>query len=132
MLTVNGTSFVSGSVVAVNGNQRASTFVGSTQIIALIPASDLEAAGAAQVTVATPAPGGGTSNALPLTVSAAMPGTIRRVSVASDDTQADAASNNGPVSISADGRFVASALLVTILYPMTRMDSTMSLSATLV
>jgi hypothetical protein len=35
---------------------------------AAIPASDIATAGTAQVTVFTPAPGGGTSNALTLTI----------------------------------------------------------------
>jgi hypothetical protein len=42
--------------------------VSSTQLSAQIPATDLAAGGTAQVTVFSPAPGGGTSSALPFTI----------------------------------------------------------------
>ena len=67
-LTVSGSSFAASSVVQWNGTARATTFVSSTQLQAAIDASDIAAAGAAQVTVVTPAPGGGTSVALTFTV----------------------------------------------------------------
>ncbi|MGH7178831.1 MAG: IPT/TIG domain-containing protein, partial [Tepidisphaeraceae bacterium] len=63
-LTVNGTNFVNGSVVRWNGQNRTTNFVSSAQVTAQIPASDLAAAGMAQVTVFNPSPGGGASNAL--------------------------------------------------------------------
>jgi hypothetical protein len=63
-LTVNGTGFVSGqSVVRWNGADRATTFVSSNQLTATIPAADIASAGTVSVTVFTPSPGGGTSNA---------------------------------------------------------------------
>ena len=70
-LTVNGTNFVSGaSVVRLNGADRATTFVSSTQLTATILASDLTTPGGKSITVFTSAPGGGTSNAQTLTVKA--------------------------------------------------------------
>ena len=60
-LTVNGSGFVAGSVVKWNGANRTTTFVSPTQLTAAIPASDIASAGTAQVTVTSPAPGGGTS-----------------------------------------------------------------------
>ena len=51
-LTVNGANFVNGSVVDWNGSPRATTFVSSTQLTAVIPASDIASAGTASVTVA--------------------------------------------------------------------------------
>jgi len=63
-LTVNGSGFVPGSVVQWNGSGRATTFINSSQLTALIGASDLATAGQAAVTVSTPTPGGGTSGAL--------------------------------------------------------------------
>ena len=63
-LTVNGTGFVSGSVVNWNGSARATTFVSSSKLTASIAASDIAKAGTASVTVANPAPGGGTSNSV--------------------------------------------------------------------
>ena len=68
-LTVNGSNFVSGSVVQWNGSPRATTFVSATQLTAAIPASDIAAGGSAQVTVINPA-GGGTSNALAFIINA--------------------------------------------------------------
>jgi hypothetical protein len=67
-LTVNGSNFISGSVVRVNGSNRTTTFVNSTQLTAAIPASDLAVGALLSVTVFTPAPGGGTSSAATLTV----------------------------------------------------------------
>src|SRR3989304_861169 len=55
-------------MVRWNGSDRATTFVSATQLTAAIPASDLTTAGTAQVTVFTPAPGGGTSSAQPFTI----------------------------------------------------------------
>src|SRR5512143_4368110 len=62
-LTVNGTNFVSGSVVRLNGGDRATTYVSATKLTASIPAADIAAAGPVSVTVFNPGSGGGTSNA---------------------------------------------------------------------
>jgi hypothetical protein len=62
-LTVKGTGFVSQSKVRWNGTDRTTTFVSATQLSAAIPAADIATAGSAQVTVFSPAPGGGTSAA---------------------------------------------------------------------
>ncbi len=67
-LTVNGTSFAPSSVVRWNGQSRPTTFMSSTQLTASIPSSDVTSAGTAQVTIFTPTPGGGTSNAQTFTV----------------------------------------------------------------
>jgi hypothetical protein len=67
-MTVTGSGFVSGSVVRWNGAARPTTFVNGTQLQASIPASDVAAAGSAQVSVWTPAPGGGTSGNLTFTI----------------------------------------------------------------
>jgi glucose/arabinose dehydrogenase len=63
-LSVVGTGFAEGSVVRWNGSDRPTTFQSSTLLTASIPASDLAASGFAQVTVFTPAPGGGSSSAV--------------------------------------------------------------------
>ncbi len=68
-MTVNGTNFVPGSIVRFGGSNRSTTFVNSTELTATIPASDLTTAGAFEITVSNPAPGGGTSNAQTFTVS---------------------------------------------------------------
>src|SRR3989454_730913 len=70
-LTVNGTNFVSGSVVQWNSSARPTTFVSATQLRATITAADIATAGTASVRVFTPAPGGGNSNALTFTINLA-------------------------------------------------------------
>jgi hypothetical protein len=67
-LTVNGTGFVSGSVVNWNGNPRATTFVTSSQLTASIAAADVASAGTATVTVSSPSPGGGVSTPVFLSI----------------------------------------------------------------
>ena len=61
-LTVNGTGFVSGSIVQWNGSARTTSFVSGSQLTAQILASDIATPATASVTVLSPAPGGGASN----------------------------------------------------------------------
>lgn len=61
-LTVNGTGFVSGSVVNWNGSPRATTFVNRSELTATILATDVAVAETGTVTVSSPSPGGGVSN----------------------------------------------------------------------
>jgi len=63
-LVANGSGFVSDSTVRWNGGARTTTFVSGSQLMATISAADVAAAGTAQITVATPAPGGGTSGSM--------------------------------------------------------------------
>jgi len=67
-MTINGTNFVSTSVVRFNGSNRPTTFVSSTQLTASIPASDMTVMGSFPITVFNPTPEGGTSNAQTFTV----------------------------------------------------------------
>jgi len=67
-MTVDGTGFSTCSIVRVDGLDRATTFVNSTQLTAVIPATDQGAGGTKTVTVFTPTPGGGTSGGLTLTI----------------------------------------------------------------
>jgi YVTN family beta-propeller protein len=67
-LTVNGTNYVTGSMIVFGGSALATTFVSSTQLNASIAASSIAAAGDSTVTVTNPAPGGGTSNSITFTV----------------------------------------------------------------
>jgi uncharacterized protein (TIGR03437 family) len=67
-LTVNGSNFINGSVVRINNNSRATTFVSATQLTASILAGDITTAGSMTVTVFNPAPGGGTSGGAELKV----------------------------------------------------------------
>jgi hypothetical protein len=67
-LTVTGSNIISGSVVRWNGSDRVTTFVSTTQLTAAITVADIATAGTAQVTVFTPAPGGGVSDAKTFTI----------------------------------------------------------------
>jgi subtilisin family serine protease len=67
-LVVKGNGFASSSVVRWNGADRATTYVNSSELRAAITAADVASAGTSQVTVFSPAPGGGTSSALPFSV----------------------------------------------------------------
>ena len=69
-LTVNGSNFATTSVVRWNGTARPTTFVGATQLRAAIAAGDIASIGQSLVTVSTPAPGGGVSNALAFSATA--------------------------------------------------------------
>ena len=63
-LIVDGSNFVSGSKVRWKGSDRATSFMSGTELQASISAADIAGAGTAGVTVYTPPPGGGTSNAI--------------------------------------------------------------------
>jgi len=67
-LTVNGANFVASSVVDIKGSARTTAFVSATQLTAQITAGDIAMQGASAITVVNPAPGGGTSNSVNLTV----------------------------------------------------------------
>jgi len=67
-LTVNGTGFVSGSVVNWNGVALATSFVSSKKLTANVPAFLIAAAGTVYVTVVSPGPGGGISTPVPFTI----------------------------------------------------------------
>jgi hypothetical protein len=84
-LTVDGSNFVSGSVVQWNGTTRTTTFVSSTRLTAAIAAADVASAATANVTVFNAAPGGGGSNAMGFAVMSGPPPTpvIRSFSPAS-------------------------------------------------
>ncbi len=70
-LTVNGTGFVGASVVRLDGQDRATTFVNATRLTAQISATDIVGAGQASVTVFNPPPGGGVSNVATFTITQA-------------------------------------------------------------
>jgi YVTN family beta-propeller protein len=67
-LTVNGSGFTSSSIVQWNGASRTTTFVSSTQLTAVIPASDIANPGTVQITVFNPT-GSGIGVGLPASFS---------------------------------------------------------------
>jgi 6-phosphogluconolactonase len=81
-LTVVGLNFMASSVVRWNGNDQPTTGNGSINgLIAQISASDVAAAGTAEVTVFNPGPGGGSSSASSFTIT---PGAVDPQSIAVD------------------------------------------------
>jgi hypothetical protein len=80
-LTATGSGFAPTSVVRWNGADRTTTFVSSSQLRATIPATDRASVGTAQVTVFTPAPGGGLSSPLTFTITSAPVLTVSATSV---------------------------------------------------
>jgi len=67
-LTVTGSNFVSLSTVEWNGSPRQTELISSTELQAQLTFSDVQNSGTASVSVSTPSPGGGTSNALPFAI----------------------------------------------------------------
>ena len=76
VLTVNGSDFVTASVVVINGTGLTTTFVSSTELQVTITTAQISGPGTANVTVNTPGgttgtlacSSGGTSSALVLTI----------------------------------------------------------------
>ncbi|HEY2013886.1 MAG TPA: hypothetical protein VGH38_10320, partial [Bryobacteraceae bacterium] len=75
-LTVNGTGFVSSSVVNWNGASRTTTFISASQLQATINPADIALVGTGTVTVTSPPPGGGTSGGLPFAIGVGAPSPI--------------------------------------------------------
>jgi hypothetical protein len=61
-LLVYGSNFQNGATVQWNGSALSSSWIGTTQMTATVPASNFVSAGNAKVTVTNPSPGGGSSN----------------------------------------------------------------------
>jgi len=72
-LTLTGSGFAPNATVTWDGNALATTFVNGNQLTAQVTASDIAAAGIAQITVSNPAPGGGVSNVFRFGVNPASP-----------------------------------------------------------
>ncbi|MGI9343206.1 MAG: S8 family peptidase, partial [Gammaproteobacteria bacterium] len=67
--TITGSGFIRASVIHVDGAPAPTTYVSSTELIGEVSAAILATfATSTSVTVVTPPPGGGTSNAVPLTI----------------------------------------------------------------
>ncbi|MBI4546781.1 MAG: hypothetical protein HY707_02290, partial [Ignavibacteriae bacterium] len=61
-MTIYGSDFMPCSIVRLDGSDRVTTYVSSTQLHALILASDMDTVGTYEIAVFTQGPGGGTSN----------------------------------------------------------------------
>jgi subtilase family serine protease len=67
-ITCSGFGFISSSSVLINGTAITTTYVNSKTVTAVVPASYLATAGTLTVQVKNPAPGGGTSGKVSITV----------------------------------------------------------------
>jgi hypothetical protein len=72
-LTANGANFTPNSVICWNGKVQTTVFVSGSQLTAVVDNSLFASPGTAQITVVTPAPGGGTSNALAFPIISGQP-----------------------------------------------------------
>lgn len=72
-LTVNGANFFPASVIQINGVDHATTYQSGNWLSTNLTASDLASMSEVQVTVATPAPGGGAAPPAILTVYLSLP-----------------------------------------------------------
>ena len=70
-LTATGSDFATDAVVRFSGVDLATTFVSNSELNASIPTAALTAAGTVDVTVFNPAPGGGSSSAIPFEITQA-------------------------------------------------------------
>ena len=107
-LTANGTGFVSTSKVHWNGAERPTTFVSATQLQATIAAGDVAAVGSTQVSVQTPAPGGGVSAAQAFTIASGPPPVSNLVPALTTLAPASAPSGSAAFTLTVNGsNFVA-------------------------
>jgi hypothetical protein len=67
-MRVDGSGFTATSFVTWNGGFRATAFISSSQLVALISAADIAATGSANVGVTNPPPGGGSSSTETFTI----------------------------------------------------------------
>ncbi len=76
-LTVNGSGYIPSSTVYWGSSALATTYVSATELTAQVTAANVASAGITAVTVQSPAPGGGTSNAFQFEVDSAASGTAQ-------------------------------------------------------
>ncbi len=88
-MTASGTNFVNGSTIKWNGTALTTTYISATQLTAFVPAANIATASTASVTVFSPLPGGGTSNALSFTINP--PSSVKKFLF--DATHAETAGN---------------------------------------
>lgn len=99
-LTVTGSGFVASSTVDWGTSALTTTYVSATQLTAQVPATDLATGGVAvAVTVVTPAPGGGTSNAFQFEVDSASGSTTGPTFSSTTETVTAGATASYPVTL---------------------------------
>ena len=108
-LTVTGNNFLPCSVVQWNGGNRATSYLGATQLTAAITAADIAAVGTAQVAVSTPATGGATSNAISFPIVAP---TITSLSASTTSSASTPACSSLGITLTVNGTNFANGVVV--------------------
>ena len=98
-LTVNGSGFIASSTVYWGASALTTTYVSATQLTAQVPAADIATAGTIAITVQTPAPGGGTSNAWQFEVDSASSGSTAPTITSTTETVAAGSTASYPVTV---------------------------------
>jgi hypothetical protein len=98
-LTVNGSGFIASSTVYWGTSALTTTYVSATQLTAQILAADTAAVGTNAITVQTPAPGGGTSNAWQFEVDSASSGSTAPTITSITETVAAGSTASYPVTV---------------------------------
>jgi hypothetical protein len=104
-LTVTGSNFVKTSRVLWGSTALTTTFVSATQLTAAVPAADLTTAGTVNITISSPAPGGGVSKAQTFTVNYRVP-TVSSISPTS------ALANSSNLTLTVNGTYFAAGSIV--------------------
>jgi hypothetical protein len=98
-LTVNGSGFIATSTVYWGASALTTTYVSATQLTAQVPAADIATAGTIAITVQSPAPGGGTSNAWQFEVDSASSGAFAPTITSTTETVAAGSTASYPVTV---------------------------------
>jgi hypothetical protein len=109
-LTVTGTGFVSGSLIAFGGVELATTYLSATQLRATVPAALLNYTGTLAVYVVNPDPNGGASFPVSFTVAAGSGTPPLSLTALSPNS---VATGSGPVTLVVTGTGFASGATVT-------------------
>ena len=99
-LAVNGTGFVSGAVVNWNGSPRSTTFVSTSDLTAIILATDIAVAGTASITVSNP----GSPASLPVLFAVTTPNSGAGFAFSAQDTPLVAAQTLITGDFNGDGK----------------------------
>jgi hypothetical protein len=98
-LTVNGSGFIATSTVYWGASALTTTYVSATQLTAQVPAADIATAGTIAITVQSPAPGGGTSNAWQFEVDSASSGAFAPTITSTTETVVAGSTASYPVTV---------------------------------
>jgi hypothetical protein len=98
-LTVTGSGFIASSTAYWGTSALTTTYVSATQLTTQVPAADIATAGTIAITVQSPAPGGGTSNAWQFEVDTASTGTTGPTITSTTETVAAGSTASYPVTV---------------------------------